>query len=199
MLSTRIRVYQNPWDHTVPRDKLVSIMAGVAGRRAEHVAKQFEAGAYTRDSLGLAFLNPQAPAWQPSSETLLATIAIGSEGERFIPNAIAKAVYHRDHGEPAGFGVYVDLTQSGDGDFCYGYSSQVDGTIAGASGQTELQDACEAGHAAVSLNYFVRAARKGWLDEHPDAHWFCNIDAPGELYVAIAATYPVIGDSAIDD
>ncbi|MBI5906518.1 hypothetical protein HY857_00495 [Candidatus Saccharibacteria bacterium] len=187
MLKRFIRVHQNPWDHTVPDDQLTGLILAVADRRAEHVARQFDAGIYARDSLALAILNPAAPLWQPSSETLLATIAIGPEGERFVANAIAKAVEHRDHGLPGGYGVYVDLTQSADGDFCYGYSTQVDGTIGGASGQTELQDACEAGHALVTFNYYIREARKKWAEmreAHP--HWFCNLDEPGELYSEMA-------------
>lgn len=187
MLERFIRVHQNPWDHTVPNDKLAEIIHAVADRRAEHVLKQYEAGNYSRNSLGVAILNPTAPLWQPSSETLLATIAIGPEGVRFVTNAIAKAVEHRDRGLLAGFGVYVDLTQSADGDFCYGYSTQVDGTIGGASGQTELQDVMEAGHALVSFNYWIRQARKAWLDGREERpHWFCNLDEPGELYTEMA-------------
>lgn len=195
MLKRHVRVFQNPWSHTVPDNTLSHILARIATLRAEHVEKHFATGRYSRDSLGLAFLNPQAPLWQPSSETLLATIAIGPEGERFIPNAIAKAVYHRDHGKLAGFGVYVDLTQSADGDFAYGYSTQVDGTIAGASGQSELQDAAEAGHAAVTFNYLIRETREGWLDSREERpRWFCNANEPGDLYAAMANSEAKITD-----
>jgi hypothetical protein len=195
MPEIRVRVFQNPWEHTVPNDQLLEIITIVAEKRAEHVKKQFRSGHYSRDSLGLAILDPSAPNWKPSSETLLATIAIGPEGDRFIPNAVAKAVEHRDKGQLAGYGVYVDLTQTQDGDFTYGFSTQVDGTITGASGQTELQDACEAGHAAVSFNYFVRAARQAWLDrqENPP-RWFCNVDQPRQLYVEMANQPAYYGD-----
>jgi hypothetical protein len=197
MLARHVRVFQNPWDHTVPDDMLSTIFGTIASLRAEHVEKHFNLGRYSRDSLGMAFLNPQAPRWQPSSETLLATIAIGPEGEDFIPNAIAKAVYHRDHGHPAGFGVYVDMTQSADGDFAYGFSTQVDGTIAGASGQSELQDAVEAGHATVTFNYLIRETRKGWLDSREERpRWFCNINEPGEIYTSMASAAASIADFA---
>lgn len=196
MLDVRVRVYQNPWEHTVPTDELVNILESVADRRAEHVEKQFERGNYTRNSLGLAILDPTSALWRPSAETLLATVAIGPEGERFIPNAIAKAVEHRDKGQLAGYGAYVDLTQTQDGDFTYGFSTQVDGTIAGASGQSELQDACEAGHAAVSFNYFIRETRKAWLaSQESRPRWFCNEDLPRTLYQDMAAL-PTIFDSA---
>jgi hypothetical protein len=196
MLQTRVRVFLNPWSHTVPDYKLVEILETVATTRANHIDKQFESGKWRKNSLGLAILNPDAPIWQPSSETLLATIAIGSEGEKYIVNAIAKAVEHRDHGKSAGYGVYVDLTQSADGDFCWGYSTQVDDTIGGASAQTELQDACEAGHALVTFNYLVREARSKWREAHPDNDWFCDLDQPKELYAEMAARKAPIYDSA---
>ena len=200
MLQIRVRVFQNPWSHTVPDAKLIEFVTHTAEKRAEHVAKQFEAGAYKRESLGLAILDPSAPLWRPSSETLLATMAIGLEGEQFVPNAIAKAVEHRDKGQLAGYGAYVDLTQTQDGDFTYGFSSQVDGTIAGASGQTELQDACEAGHAAVTFNYWIRVTRKEWLDQQETRpRWFTNTDLPRELYLQMAREPTVVYDSKFDE
>jgi hypothetical protein len=199
MLQRRIRVYQNPWEHTVPNDTLVLILETIASERAESVARQLATGTYQRDSLGLAILNPAAPDWQPSDEALLATIAIGLEGERLVLNAIAKAVMHRDKGKIAGYGAYVDLTQSQDGDFTWGFSSQVDGTIVGASGQTELQDAYEAGHAAVEFNYEIRDARRSWFDrQESKPRWFCNVDQPRQLYVGMAAG-PTIYDSEVKE
>lgn len=121
MLSISIRLMQNPWDQTIPDVALLDLFDKVAASRAAHVERMHALGEWPRDSLGLAFLNPAAPRWQPTHQTLLATIAIGSEGERFVVNAVAKAAYHRDHGLPAGYGVYMDLAQSRDGDFCYGY------------------------------------------------------------------------------
>jgi len=126
---------------------------------------------------------------------LLAIVAIGREGERFIPNAIAKAVQHRDKGVLTGYGVYVDLTQTEDGDFTYGFSTQVDGTIGGASGLSELQDAAEAGHALVAFNYHVRSARKAWRDANPDNRWFCDQDLPRTLYTQMAEQPALIWNS----
>lgn len=196
MYDIRVRVYQNPWEHSVPNARLIEIVEHVAETRATHVEKHHESGHYSRPSLALSILNPEAELWRPSSETLLATIAIGIEGERFVENAIAKAVQHRDHGFPAGYGVYVDLTQSGDGDFCYGYSTKVDNTYGGVSAQTELQDACEAGHALVTFNYLVRLERTEWRMAHPDARWFCNEDKPRTLYTEMANQAAAIYDSA---
>lgn len=181
-----IKVLSNPWLHSVGGDGLMTIIHRVAVARAAHVAKQFAAGDYKRESLGLAIMNPSAPISADSMDALLATVAIGPEGDSFVPNAIAKAVQHRDSGQLAGYGVYVDLTRTQDGDFCYGFSTQVDDTIAGASGQSELQDACEAGHAAVTFNYLLRSHRKEWVDAHSGNRWFCNIDEPAGLYTRLA-------------
>jgi len=193
MLESIVRLMQNPWEHTIPDEELFQIILRVAQSRAAHVELMYNDGEgdWRRGSLGLAFLNPAAPNWQPTPDTLLATVAIGPEGEDFIPNAIAKAAYHRDHGLPAGFGVYMDLSMSIDGDFCYGYSTKVDGQIVGASAQTEHQDACEAGHAAVSFLYFVRKARTEWMmKQETRPHWFCDMNEPLEMYSIMAAQTP---------
>lgn len=192
MLDIRVRVLRNPWSHTFPDEELFEMFETVALNRMTHVEKMHERGEWSRNSLGLAFLNPAAPYWQPTPETLLATIAIGPEGERFIVNAVGKAAYHRDHDVPAGYGAYMDLSMSIDGDFCYGYSTKVDGLIAGASAQTEIQDACEAGHAAVSLLYYLRKARAEWKESRQEPpRWFCNLNEPLEIYTEMAAHTPI--------
>jgi len=197
MLDTRARIFQNPWSHTVPNGQLFQIINMVADKRAEHIERQFDAGAYEDKSFGLVFLDPTAPQWKPSSETLLAAIEIGEGAENLIPNAIAKAVWHRDHGQLAGYGVYTDLTTSADGDFAWGYSTTVDNTIGGGSGLNELQDACEVGHALVTFNYLVRVARKAWLQDTKKKRpsWFCDQNEPGELYAEMAARPALIFNS----
>lgn len=195
MLSTAVKLMQNPWGHTISDTTLFMTFEKIAQNRAVHVEKMHERGEWPRDSLGLAFLNPAAPNWQPTPETLLATIAIGPEGERFIVNAVAKAAYHRDHGVPAGYGVYTDLSMSTDGDFCYGFSTKVDGLIAAASGQSEIQDACEAGHAAVTLLYYLRRDRTEWKSSRQNPpHWFCNFDEPLEIYTEMAQLSSIMDD-----
>jgi hypothetical protein len=64
--------------------------------------------------------------------------------------------------------------------------------IVGASAQTEIQDACEAAHAAASFLYFVRKARSKWLesqDERP--HWFDNQDQPLQTFRHLAEAAPI--------
>ncbi len=186
----RVRLYTNPWSHRIPNEELAHILTHVAVKRAEHIKSQIKAGNYNPDddSLGLAIMNPTAPIQMPSSEALLATIAIGPKGDEMVVNAIAKAVYHRDKGQVAGYGVYVDTTQTADGDFAWGFSTQVDGTIGAASGLNELQDACEAGHALVSFNYLVREAHKVWMQSQAGRpSWFCDQNQPGQLYTSMAA------------
>jgi hypothetical protein len=187
MLAITVKLFRNPWDHSIPDQRLYDLLDRVAISRAVHIEKMHASREWPRNSLGLAFLNPAAPNWQPTPETLLATIAIGDEGERFVVNAVAKAAYHRDHGVPAGYGAYVDLSMSRDGDFCYGYSTQVDGLIAGASAQSEIQDACEAGHASVTLLYYLRKARAEWkYGQLNEPHWFDADDKPLQTYYRMA-------------
>lgn len=197
MANFSVKVYYHPWGHSLD-DNLETILESIAIQCAESVAREHAAGTYARDSLGIAILDPTAPLWKPSTEVLLATIAIGPDGEQFVTNAIAKAVHHRDKQQLAGYGVHVDLTQSADGDFAYGFSTQVDGTIAGASGQSELQDAVEAGHALVEFNYAVRATRKRWLEaQDPRPRWFCDQNEPDRRFREMQAAKGYVFDGSI--
>ncbi|HEU5004623.1 MAG TPA: hypothetical protein VFT49_00870 [Candidatus Saccharimonadales bacterium] len=56
-------MFQNPWSHTVPNEMLIAIVDRISVLRAEHVERLFADRKYSRDSLGLAFLNPMAPLW----------------------------------------------------------------------------------------------------------------------------------------
>jgi hypothetical protein len=193
MLDFRVRLMQNPWDHTIPNEELFEIFTRIAKTRAGHVERKFGEGEWYSNNLGLAFLNPAAPMWQPTPETLLATLSIGPRGDEYVVNGIAKASEHRDHGVPAGYGVYMDLAMSRDGDFCWGYSTKVDGMIVGASGQTERQDACEAGHAAVTLLYLLHEARATWKEQRDEPNWFCNKNQPDKIYTSMATQAPIMG------
>lgn len=190
MLSVEVKLLSNPWEHSVPDTLLYDLLSQVGESRAKHVEKQHDGGngEWPRDSLGLALMIPHAPrAWMPE-DAILGTIAIGEEGERFVTNAIGKAFYHHSHGEPAGYGVYVDLAASMDGDFCYGFSAEVDGMIAAASGQKETQDACEAAHAAATFLYYIRRERGGWMEKQTERpHWFCDEDLPDSNFTHVAS------------
>jgi hypothetical protein len=197
MLPIEVRLIQNPWSHTVPDSDLLGMLEKVATTRASHLEEKFKQGKWPNNNLALAFLNPAAPKWQPTPQTLLATIAIGNEGRPFVVNAIAKASYHRDHDVPAGYGVYVDLATSCDGDFCWGYSTKVDDLIIGASAQYEIQDACDAGHAGVSLLYYIREARGAWMkNQLVEPDWFCNLNAPHKVYTAMAELPPICASNS---
>ncbi len=165
--------------------RLVEILKRVGETRAAHVSRQFGENKWKRDCLAIAIMNPAAPLWLPSPKALLATLAFGEGGEEFLPYAVFKAVDHRDRGEAAGFGFYMDMVTSPDGAAIYAGSTCVDRTIGAASAQFEIQDACEAGHGLVTFNYLIRAERKGWHESHPDHKWSCEANQPGPYYAAI--------------
>jgi len=189
MLEFDARLLTNPWEHSVPNERLYELVYAVAKSRAQHVERMYldGTGEWPRASLGLALMIPDVPSSWVAEDAILATIAIGEEGDRFVENAVGKAFYHHDHGKPAGHGVYVDLAASMDGDFCYGFSTKVDNMIAAASGQTEIQDACEAAHAATTFLYFIRRERGEWKLRQPNPpHWFCDQDEPSSLFTQVA-------------
>lgn len=184
MLKTRILIVQNPWSHRVPLSVLAEILTEIAEDRAEHIESSFRADDETGEhNFAFVILDPTAPQWKPSSETILAIVLIGPNAERLIPNAIAKAVWHRDHGQMAGYGAYVDTLTGADGDFAWGFSCRVDNTIGGGSGLTQEADAYEVGVALVAFNFGIRALQKNWLEcQKKRPNWFCNTNQPGEQY-----------------
>lgn len=191
-MQCKVQVIRNPWDRTVPDEQLCAILDAIALERAANIKRQHEAGVYSRDSLGIAILDPTAAISTSSIYALLATISIGPDGDKYVVNAIAKAMAHRNTGIRAGYGVNVDLTRSADGDFRFGGSAQLDNTIGAASAQTEHQDAYEAGMVLVQFNLKVRQLRAAWCDDNPGGRWFCSMDEPDHVYMEMAGRPPLI-------
>ena len=140
-------------------------------------------------SFGIVLLDPTAPLWKPSAECILATIAFGPNGEKYIVNGAAKAIEHRDHGRECGDMVYTANHMLADGDFCYGYSVCLNGTYAGGSALTELQDRLLVTAYVNEFNYLVDRARKHWLERNPDNGWYCNENLPSMRYTGALATF----------
>lgn len=203
MLNTRVFVIQNPWSHRVPLNILTQILTEIAEKRAEHIESSYRADDETGEhNFTFVILDPAAPRWKPSAEAILAIVLIGPNAVKLIPNAIAKAVWHRDHGQLAGYGAYVDTLTAADGDFAWGFSCQVDNTIGGGSGLTQEADAYEVGIALVEFNFEIRSLEKNWFESQKKRPgWFCNADEPGEQYRAMThnAITGALYDSGIYD
>jgi hypothetical protein len=181
-LAVSIKLFADPYSHTFPHERLAAAVMSIAAELAEMIERRHATGEFPRNSFGMVVLDPTAPNWKPSSECILATVAIGPEGEDFLVNGLAKAMEHRDHGTNCGTLVYVQPQRLTDGDFCYGFSVNLEGTIVGGSAQTEAQDAMLCTIFAAELNYRIAAAKKAWRTENPGNRWFCNVNEPSARY-----------------
>jgi hypothetical protein len=115
----------------------------------------------------------------------MALFAVGEEGERFLPNAMAKACEHRDHQASAGSVLYSQLHRLADGDFRWGHSAEVEGTIVGVSGLSEIQDRFQGQLLAAEFNYEIARFRLEWAKGHPNGDWFNDQNEPGARYAGI--------------
>ena len=182
MLEHRIKVVKNPYPHTIPNDTFVSMLLDICGSRAADIERRYLNKEYKRDSMGFVLLDPTAPNSTRSENAVVAYFSIGSEGDSFLVNAIAKAFEHRDHCASAGSLLFSQTHRLADGDFRWGHSAYVEGTIVGASAQTPEQDRYQAQLLAVEVNYGVGSIRGLWTELHTGGDWFCNDNAPGERY-----------------
>ena len=110
--------------------------------------------------------------------------SVGPEGARFVPNASAKAFEHWDLGADCGVLVYTQNHRLADGRFGFGFSAELDGTIVGASGESELQDRFEAVSLAAELNYRIGAARSLW-EEGGRQEWYSVPSRPEAPYAGV--------------
>lgn len=187
-LQVKTVVFKNPWIGRISLEELDKIIFGVAKSAAGVIQDRFENREFVRASMGLLILDPTTPK-KPQIESwrdlALATIAIGVEGERFLPNAAAKVVEHLVHGVDCGVLVYTQKHRLADGDFRYGFSVIVDGTPVGGSGETELQDRFMSTFVAADFNLRVAEAIGAWEKTQGEGRWYTDADAPPNRYTAI--------------
>jgi len=180
-----VRLFANPWPESVPTERLTQILETVARHRAEDLEERAASGEYAHAMISIAILDPTAPLTRPTDEALLAVIEIGEGAANATPNALGKACAHRDHGVDFGTLLMAQRHRIADGEFRRGLSSDVNGTITGASGLTGIQDQFQAGVAAAELNYGVGAARIEW-EETNSFRWSTSDGQPSERYRALA-------------
>lgn len=171
MLPTRIRFAHNPYADTIPDPQFEALVTACVQRRAADIIERFESGEYSRDKIAFVVLDPTAPQFRETDDCIL-FVAIVGEAEFFAPNAYAKVAARRDHGVGDGELVYAHPHRLADGSFRFGYSVNVDGTLVGASGQTEIQDRYQATVLAADLNYQLTATRQEWARDFVGERWY---------------------------
>ena len=178
----------NPYSHTVGEVEFREILEEAFVARAQHIEQWYDEGIATRNSFAFCLLDPTASASASSDDSILATAVIGPEGQRFLPNAIAKVLKLRDNdGLPLGALLMSQSHRLADGDFRWDGAVCVDGTYVGGSGLAVPQDRYQNGRLALSFNYRIQTAKAVWDNEHPMTgepswSWFCNENKPGERY-----------------
>ena len=159
-----------------------AMLESIIGQRAMDINAKHADGLYPGNSVGLVLLDPTAPPSISSENAVMAYFVVGEEGERFLPNALAKACEHRDHQASAGSVLYSQPHRLADGDFRWGHSAEVEGTIVGVSGLSEIQDRYQGQLFAAEFNYEIARFRLEWAKAHPGGDWFNDQDKPGKRY-----------------
>jgi hypothetical protein len=183
----KLDIRTNPYPETIPDDAFYALLDRVVAARAADVSARHAQGEYPGDSMGFCLLNPAAPDSAATEDTVLALASVGADGNKFVINAIGKVFAHRDHGVDCGAMVYSQNHRLADGDFRFGFSVSVDGTLAGASGLSELQDRYQGTLLAADFNLRVAEARGAWGKTVSGA-WYSNSDSPGKRAAVLAAS-----------
>ncbi len=183
-LEWHLHVLRNPYAQTVPDASFIELVRQSVEARAADVERRSRSGEFGRDSMGFVVLDPTAARSKRSDEVVLLVASVGPEGARFVPNASAKAFEHWDLGADCGVLVYTQNHRLADGRFGFGFSAELDGTIVGASGESELQDRFEAVSLAAELNYRIGAARSLW-EEGGRQEWYSVPSRPEAPYAGV--------------
>jgi hypothetical protein len=183
-LEWHLHLLRNPYSQTIPDTNFIELVKQSVEARAADVERRSRSGEFGRDSMGFAVLDPTAARSKRSDEVVLLVASVGPEGPRFVPNASAKAFEHWDLGADCGVLVYTQNHRLADGRFGFGFSVELDGTIVGASGESELQDRFQAVSLAAELNYRVGAARSVW-EEGGKQEWYSVPSRPDAPYADV--------------
>lgn len=183
-LEWEVHVLRNPYAQTIPDANFIELVRLSVEARAVDVEQRSQSGEFGRNSMGFVVLDPTAPRSRRSEEVVLLAASVGPEGARFVPNASAKAFEHWDFGADCGVLVYTQNHRLADGRFGFGFSVELDGTIVGGSGESELQDRFEAVSLAAELNYRIGAARSVW-EEPGKQEWYSVPSRAGTPYAEV--------------
>lgn len=184
-LEWDVHLLRNPYSQTVPDASFVELVRQSMEARAADIEARSRSGEFGRDSMAFVVLDPTAPRSKRSDEVVLLAATVGPQGARFVPNASAKAFEHWDLGADCGVLVYTQNHRLADGQFGFGFSVDLDGTVVGASGQSELQDRFQAVSLAAELNYRIGAARSAWEEGGGRQEWYAVPSRPDAPYAAV--------------
>ena len=99
--NVRVLLYRNPWKEIIDNDTLLGIIRECADNIEEKLCQMIEDGEVdpSRNSFGCVILDPtETSDGSEAVELVLATIAVGPNGEQYIPNGLAKAHATVRHG-----------------------------------------------------------------------------------------------------
>jgi len=188
-----VKLYRNPWREILLDGVVLQILQTAAIEADEKLQKMIARGEVEdgRDSFGAVLLDPTRPRWANTFEDrLFASIELGPNGTKYLPNGAAKADAHDRHGVPNGVLVMNASHCLSDGDFAWGDSAEYNFAIGGGSGLSVEQDGEMVEMILEAVMDAVRDRRDAWLEEQRRAGshgWYNPDDMPGAEYVSILA------------
>lgn len=186
-----VKLCRNPWSDTLSDGVLLMFLQTAAMEAAQKLAEMIESGEVEdgRDSLGVILLDPTRPRSAIRFlDRVLATIQIGPNARKYLPNAAAKADAHDRHGVSNGELVAEASHCLGNEDFAWGNSAEYDYAIGGVSGLAVEQDEAMALLIFKGVIDRVRNERDRWLEHQRregNHRWYNQVDAPGAEYLAV--------------
>ncbi len=183
-----VKLYRNPWRHTLSNKDILLIMRAAAVKADGRLQGMIVAGEVEdgRDSFGAVFFDPTRPRHVTClADRILATIELGPNGAKFLPNGLAKADAHDRHGLPNGELVKEASHCLGNNDFAWGNSAEYRRAIGGGSGLSAKQDRDMVYGMLKDFYDPIRHRRDDWLaDQRTKAShgWYNPSNAPGQEY-----------------
>lgn len=186
-LTVRVDHRVNPYAYLLSGEQLNELLMALGLRRAGSIWRNHQAteeraphGVYPNPCMAFVLMDATAGEWMPNDQAVLGAISVGDEGDRFIPNAAAKAGGHRRLGRNYGEAVLVEPHLMSTGGFRYGHSAQVRGQIVGSSSQTTDQDLFEAAQLAADFVNAIADAHQSWKNLVGPGGWLSEDGGPGQ-------------------
>ncbi|MGW1062118.1 hypothetical protein [Micromonospora rubida] len=191
----------NPYAYMLTAEQFDTLLLDLALRRAASIwhnhapdGRHTPRGAYPRPAMGFVLMDPTAGPWTPNDEAVLGVVVVGDGGEKYLPNAAAKAEAHRRLSRNNGEAVHVDPHLLGAGAFRYGHSAQVRGQIVAASSQHTDQDLYESARLAAELVDALNDRHAAWEQERGEGDWMSDDGEPAPALRAMTDWFqPVHG------
>ncbi|HSE60990.1 MAG TPA: hypothetical protein VLA88_01700 [Candidatus Saccharimonadales bacterium] len=200
-LSVRVAMFLNPYhEDVISSERLYGMIVEAAAEMASRIARRYHSGRYDKQSLASFIMDPTMPVGAlPDTRYIMAAVLIGPAAEGLLQNAWGKIVKHMKTGQDCGVAVFVQPHRMGKGDFNWGMTAQLDGTLGGGSGLNQFQDKAEVVSLIADINEAVSTEVAQWERTHLQPvgkrpSWHTGNGTHGDKFKEILTLRPIMGE-----